>query len=299
MFETSRDSGGDDYGFFASSESFGDLHSSPFAALVVSGSDTSNGGVGRSAGERSASAPDSQGAETPAWEITEGSAGASCPHCRRRVVLAAVRHTPGHVFMKSFPSASPAGRHSRSADSSGSFASSRSGDGSSQLFESSWSVSDGLPGSPDGGGRSVPVAAVVGGFRVVAGRFGVQWAEFEIAVSSGATVSRVWRTLDDVAKFVGVIGLQRRATCMPKSHLLWEVVNRQKRWLNACDTMFLITQRGSLEILFEALVHELDSSTQLLNFVDDETWHDDAAERAAAACPCTALTAYARETSRP
>jgi hypothetical protein len=128
-----------------------------------------------------------------------------------------------------------------------------------------------------------PTAAALGGFRVVAGRFGQQWAEFEVVVSSGTVVHRAWRTHADVGLLVDSVGLARRADSMPITAVAWEMFKKQRRWFNATDMLYLIEKRQILDLLFENLLYELDSPTQLLNFVDEETWNN---VSGVAACGC-------------
>eukprot|EP00613_Pedinella_sp_CCMP2098_P082618 CAMPEP_0171992256 /NCGR_PEP_ID=MMETSP0993-20121228/277847_1 /TAXON_ID=483369 /ORGANISM="non described non described, Strain CCMP2098" /LENGTH=450 /DNA_ID=CAMNT_0012645299 /DNA_START=50 /DNA_END=1402 /DNA_ORIENTATION=- len=117
-----------------------------------------------------------------------------------------------------------------------------------------------------------PTAAALGGFRVLSGRFGQQWAEFELVVSSRTAVHRAWRTHADVGLLIDLVGVARKHQKMPNTNLAWEMLQRQRRWFNATEMLYLIDKRQILDMLFENLLYELDSPTQLLNFVDDATW---------------------------
>jgi len=118
-----------------------------------------------------------------------------------------------------------------------------------------------------------PTAAALGGFRVRAGKFGQEWAEFEFVVSSGCQVYRAWRRHDDVSELVETVGLKLKAAQMAKSYVAWEMVERHHRiFFSATEVVHLIETRSRLESFFEHLLNEIDSPTHLLNFTDDYTW---------------------------
>ena len=216
--------------------------------------------------------------EAPVWLVAQGAPEDLCERCRRRIVYSA-RHTQsGRVFSRSFPVSRPSSGSLRSANSSsaslrGSTTSSGSVGGRTKstlrtpTASSSSSFDASAPLEFDR-----PTAAAFGGFRVVAGRFGVQTAEFELVVSSGATVYRAWRSQADMAALVEMVGVKRRAKHMPKANLAWEMVQRSSRWFKACDMLHLIEKRTMLDVFFEHLLYELDAPTHLLNFVDDATF---------------------------
>lgn len=216
--------------------------------------------------------------EAPVWLVAQGSPEGHCERCWRRIVYCA-RHTQsGRVFSRSFPVSRPSSGSLRSANSSsaslgGSTVSSGSTGGrtKSSLRTPTTSSSSSFDGSaPLEFDR--PTAAAFGGFRVVSGRFGVQTAEFELVVSSGATVYCAWRSQADMAALVEMVGVKRRAKHMPKANLAWEMVQRSSRWFQACDMLHLIEKRAMLDVFFEHLLYELDAPTHLLNFVDDATF---------------------------
>jgi hypothetical protein len=221
--------------------------------------------------------------EAPVWVVAQGAPGDHCDRCCRRVVYCA-RHTQsGRVFSRSFPVSRPSSGSLRSANSScASLKGSMNSLGAfgrrtkSSLASSTASFDGAAPLAFDR-----PTAAALGGFRVMAGRFGVQTAEFEVVVSSGAAVYRAWRSQAEVAALVEVVGVKRRAKHMPKANLAWEMVLRSSRWFQGCEMLHLIEKRAMLDLFFEHLLYELDAPTHLLNFADDATF------KGTTACPCS------------
>ena len=218
--------------------------------------------------------------EAPVWLVAQGAPEDHCERCRRRIVYSA-RHTQsGRVFSRYFPVSRPSSGSLRSANSStaslrGSAVSSGSVGGRTKSSLRTPTASSSSSSSFDGAAPlefDRPTAAALGGFRVVAGRFGVQTAEFELVVSSRATVYRAWRSQADMAALVEMVGVNRRAKHMPKANLAWEMVQRSSRWFQACDMLYLIEKRAMLDVFFEHLLYELDAPTHLLNFVDDATF---------------------------
>lgn len=230
-------------------------------------------------------------AEAPVWVVSPGSEEL-CAGCKRRLVFSAEHTQPGRVFSRSFPSENGSSSSSLASCYGGSSASSsQSGasDGSLARGGSRWRTT---PATPPAMGAGHPTAAALGGFRVVAGGWGQQWAEFELVVSSGASVQRAWRSHADVARLMETVGVARRARTMPNTNLAWELVQRHgSRWFGATETLYLIEKRGMLDVLFEQLLYEMETPTQLQNFVDDATWGDD--RGGAPPCSCTASEATA------
>eukprot|EP00614_Pseudopedinella_elastica_P002834 CAMPEP_0172605982 /NCGR_PEP_ID=MMETSP1068-20121228/26171_1 /TAXON_ID=35684 /ORGANISM="Pseudopedinella elastica, Strain CCMP716" /LENGTH=362 /DNA_ID=CAMNT_0013408541 /DNA_START=124 /DNA_END=1213 /DNA_ORIENTATION=- len=217
--------------------------------------------------------------EAPVWVVTQGS-GAYCGKCRCKLVFRARHSLPGRVFSRSFQS---------DRESCGSLMPSMD----STTFGSSWSSYSSARSSVQSmpsrfASRCLsfderPTAVALGGIRVVAGRFGSEWAEFEVVVSAGAAVHRAWRTHEDVALLVDVVGVQRRYRAMPRSNMAWENFQKHKRWFGATKLLHLIEKRTALDVFFENLLYELDSPTQFLNFVDDESGMTGATSAAGAA----------------
>mmetsp|Transcript_11388 Transcript_11388/g.19350 ORF Transcript_11388/g.19350 Transcript_11388/m.19350 type:complete len:442 (-) Transcript_11388:135-1460(-) len=215
-------------------------------------------------------------AEAPVWIVAQGS-GAHCAGCRCRHVFTA-RHTQsGRVFSRSFPVLGPPPRSNLSSTSAATLPSldpsvSKDRKGAFRVLSSpsTWSSNARVYNTAE---FDRPTAAALGGFRVMSGCFGRQWAEFELVVSSGADVYRAWRTHADVGILLDLVGVVRRRGVMPNTNLAWAMLQRQRRWFNATETLYLIDKRHILDLLFENLLYELDSPTQLLNFVDDGTWN--------------------------
>jgi len=221
------------------------------------------------------------------WSIMMAPRGRDhCSGCNRRLVLSAKHSTPARVYFRNFIKHEMPAVVGTSSPDSGSTSIvpdplvSLPGTFSSIDFLKGGSCSDDV--NPLPWPLDEPVVAAVGGFRVLSGWFGHQWAEFEVVVSSGARQQFVWRSLDDFARLVDTLGVRRRYRNMPYANLVWEMVQQKRRWWNATEPHFLVSQRASLDLLFEHLLYELDSPTQLFNFVDDATWHVGNAERAAA-----------------
>eukprot|EP00613_Pedinella_sp_CCMP2098_P057997 CAMPEP_0171865248 /NCGR_PEP_ID=MMETSP0992-20121227/29412_1 /TAXON_ID=483369 /ORGANISM="non described non described, Strain CCMP2098" /LENGTH=403 /DNA_ID=CAMNT_0012488119 /DNA_START=72 /DNA_END=1283 /DNA_ORIENTATION=+ len=204
--------------------------------------------------------------EAPVWIVSEGTC-TQCDECCRRLVYNAYHTQPGRVFSRLFPVI-------RRRNSSSSYFPAHDAD--SGLLSSS-SVADSA--NTFSGIQRLnsdefdhPTAAALGGIRVLSGRFGQQWAEFELVVSSRTAVYRAWRTHADVGLLIDLVGVARKRQKMPNTNLAWEMLQRQRRWFNATEMLYLIDKRQILDMLFENLLYELDSPTQLLNFVDDATW---------------------------
>jgi hypothetical protein len=135
--------------------------------------------------------------------------------------------------------------------------------------------------------QSSAAAATLGKFRVVEGNFfGQKWGEFEIVLSLGGDLRRVWRSVADVSQLMETIGLKRRRQEMPSANLSWELLSRNRRWFGATEISYLIEQRRELELVFEKLLFELDTSTHLENFMDDKIW--------GTACSCCTFTPVCR-----
>ena len=222
------------------------------------------------------------------WSIMMAPRGRDhCTGCNRRLVLTAKHSTPARVYFRNFIKHDVPAVVGTSSPDSGSTSIEPA---PSPSLPANYSGIDFLKGgscsddvNPLPWPLDEPVVAAVGGFRVLSGWFGHQWVEFEVVVSSGARQQFVWRSLDDFARLVDTLGVRRKYRNMPYANLVWEMVQKKRRWWNATEPYYLVSQRASLDLFFEHLLYELDSPTQLFNFVDDATWHVGTSERNAAA----------------
>ena len=139
-----------------------------------------------------------------------------------------------------------------------------------------------------------PTAAALGGLRVVAGRLGQQWAEFEVVVSSGTVIHRAWRTHTDFDILFNLMGAARRCQNMPNTNGAWNMLQQQRRWFNTTEIDYPVDKHRILEVFLESLLFEVGSPTQLLNFADELTWNADSPDLAGGArsrrgCACEAI----------
>lgn len=236
--------------------------------------------------------------EAPVWVVSKGSSK-PCAHCSRRILYVARDNTPGRVFSRSFRSSNSCLGSSRSS-LRGSFNSSVGSFSGGALFRRDSSnrfhSSESLQSLSSLETLETPTAAAMGAFRVVQGWFpGHKWAEFEIVVSTGSTVYRAWRTHEDFARLVEMIGVRRKHRRMSKANLSWDLVQRTNKWIGGCEMLYLIQKRHILDVFVENLLYEIESPVQFLNFVDDSTW---CPEGAAASCTCISSDLYDCNDSR-
>jgi len=211
---------------------------------------------------------------TSAWKVSDGGSSSACELCGRTHLLYAKPEEPSRVFSRAFALSS---RADAVGGLRGLTAAATTVLGSAAFKDTEHA---------EQGKFRHPIAAALGGLRVVSGALGKlnQWAEYEVVLATRSAVFTVWRSVADVARLVDALGLVRKYRAMPRANLAWQRLHKGSRWLQATELSFMVEQRRVMEYFFEHLLHELPSPIQLLNFVDDATWQDDGAT-APRGCP--------------